>query len=42
MKSLITKHSVMVKNHKTSISLEEDFWQALHEIARSRRIVCHV
>lgn len=38
MKSLITKHSVMVKNHKTSISLEEDFWQALHEIARSRRI----
>jgi len=25
MKSLITKHSVMVKNHKTSISLEEDF-----------------
>jgi predicted DNA-binding ribbon-helix-helix protein len=38
MKSLIIKHSVMVENHKTSISLEDDFWQALHEIARLRRV----
>ena len=38
MKSLIAKHSVMVKDHKTSVSLEEDFWQALIEIARARRV----
>ena len=28
----------MVKNHKTSITLEDDFWQALIEIARLRRV----
>ena len=38
MKSLIIKRSVFVKNHKTSISLEDDFWQGLIEIARSRRV----
>ena len=38
MKSMITKRSVMVKNHKTSVTLEDDFWQALHEIARLRRV----
>jgi predicted DNA-binding ribbon-helix-helix protein len=38
VKSLIAKHSVMVKDHKTSVSLEEDFWQALIEIARARRV----
>jgi predicted DNA-binding ribbon-helix-helix protein len=35
---MITKRSVMVKNHKTSVTLEDDFWQALHEIARLRRV----
>ena len=38
MRSMITKRSVMVKNHKTSVTLEDDFWQALHEIARLRRV----
>ena len=38
MKSLIIKRSVFVKKHKTSISLEDDFWQGLIEIARSRRV----
>ena len=38
MKSMITKRSVMVKNHKTGVTLEDDFWQALHEIARLRRV----
>jgi predicted DNA-binding ribbon-helix-helix protein len=38
MKSLIVRRSVMVKKRKTSISLEDDFWQALHEIARLRRV----
>jgi predicted DNA-binding ribbon-helix-helix protein len=28
----------MVKNQKTSVSLEDDFWQGLHEIARLRRV----
>ncbi|WP_299671568.1 ribbon-helix-helix domain-containing protein [uncultured Roseobacter sp.] len=27
------KHSVTLKGHRTSISLEEDFWQALRAIA---------
>jgi predicted DNA-binding ribbon-helix-helix protein len=38
MKSLIVKRSVVVKNQKTSISLEDDFWQALREIARFRGV----
>ena len=38
MKSLIAKRSIMVKKRKTSITLEDDFWQALREIARLRRI----
>jgi len=38
MKSLIGKHSVVVKNQKTSVSLEDDFWQGLHEIARLRGV----
>ena len=38
MKSLIVRRSVMVKNQKTSVSLEDDFWQGLNEIARLRRV----
>ena len=38
MKSLVSKHSIIVNKRKTSISLEDDFWQALHEIARLRRV----
>jgi predicted DNA-binding ribbon-helix-helix protein len=38
MKSSIGKHSVVVKKRKTSITLEDDFWQALHEIAKFRRV----
>jgi predicted DNA-binding ribbon-helix-helix protein len=30
------KHSVVVSGHKTSVSLEEPFWQALREIATTR------
>ena len=29
-------HSVAVSGHKTSVSLEEPFWQALREIATAR------
>ncbi|MGZ2258053.1 ribbon-helix-helix domain-containing protein [Roseobacter sp. A03A-229] len=27
------KHSVTLKGHRTSISLEDDFWRALRDIA---------
>jgi predicted DNA-binding ribbon-helix-helix protein len=34
MKSLIVKRSVVIDGHKTSISLEDTFWNSLKEIAR--------
>ena len=37
MKSLLVKHTVVVKNHKTSIRLEDDFWKGLKKIAESRQ-----
>jgi predicted DNA-binding ribbon-helix-helix protein len=37
-KSLIVKRSIVIASHKTSISLEEDFWQALKEIATRRNM----
>ncbi len=33
MNSLIVKHSIVIANHKTSVSLEDAFWKALKEIA---------
>jgi predicted DNA-binding ribbon-helix-helix protein len=36
MKSLIFKRSIMVAGHKTSVSLEDAFWNGLKEIARER------
>jgi len=36
MKSLVTKRSIVVGGHKTSVSLEEPFWQGLKEIAANR------
>jgi len=38
MKSSIGKRTVVVKKRKTSITLEDDFWQALREIAILRRV----
>ena len=29
----IAKHSVLIDGHKTSVSLEPEFWQALTEVA---------
>jgi hypothetical protein len=40
MKSLGAKRSVVVADHKTSVSLEEAFWNGLKEIARGRNIAC--
>lgn len=30
------KHSVTLRGHRTSISLEEEFWHAYRDIARDR------
>jgi len=36
MKSPVIKRSVVVAGHKTSVSLENAFWQGLKEIAQGR------
>ena len=36
MSAGIVKRSVMIAGHRTSVSLEEPFWQALREIAAAR------
>ncbi|MBI1205152.1 MAG: aryl-sulfate sulfotransferase [Rhodopseudomonas sp.] len=38
MKSSIAKRSVVIGGHKTSVSLEEPFWQAVREITDKRSI----
>ncbi len=38
MKSLIVKRSVAFAGHKTSVSLEEAFWNSLKEIAASGKM----
>jgi predicted DNA-binding ribbon-helix-helix protein len=38
MASTIVKRSVLVRGHKTSVSLEEPFWNGLKEIAASRHL----
>jgi len=36
MKSLITKRSIGIAGHRTSVSLEDAFWGGLREIAKGR------
>jgi predicted DNA-binding ribbon-helix-helix protein len=36
MKSPVSKRSVVIAGHKTSVSLEDAFWNGLKEIARGR------
>jgi len=38
MQSTVVKRSVVVGGHKTSISLEDEFWTGLKEIAASRQL----
>jgi predicted DNA-binding ribbon-helix-helix protein len=38
MKSSIVKRSIVLAGHKTSVSLEEPFYQALKDIAVRRRV----
>ena len=36
MKSLVVKRSIVLAGHKTSVSLEDEFWSALKEVAAHR------
>jgi len=38
MKSPVVKRSIVIAGHKTSVSLEDAFWQALKEIAIARNM----
>jgi predicted DNA-binding ribbon-helix-helix protein len=38
MQSAVKKRSVLVGARRTSISLENEFWQALNDIAKTRKI----
>jgi predicted DNA-binding ribbon-helix-helix protein len=37
MKSLIVKRSIVLNGHKTSVSLEDEFWDGLREIAELQK-----
>ena len=37
MKSTVVKRSVVVAGHKTSVSLEDQFWEGLRVIAKDQR-----
>ncbi|MBV9347947.1 MAG: ribbon-helix-helix domain-containing protein [Pseudolabrys sp.] len=36
MKSSVVKRSIVINGHKTSVSLEDEFWKGLKEIAGTR------
>ena len=38
MKTAIIKRSIVIKGHKTSVSLENEFWEGLQEIAKHKSI----
>jgi predicted DNA-binding ribbon-helix-helix protein len=38
VKSPVVKRSVVIDGHKTSVSLEDPFWNDLKEIAHSQRV----
>jgi predicted DNA-binding ribbon-helix-helix protein len=38
MKSRIIKRSIAIAGRKTSVSLEDEFWSAMKEIARDRHM----
>ena len=37
MKSLVVKRSILVDKRKTSVSVEDDFWQSLKVIAKTHQ-----
>jgi predicted DNA-binding ribbon-helix-helix protein len=36
VKSLVVKRSIVIAGHKTSVSLEDAFWEGLKEVAEDR------
>ena len=38
MKSPVVKRSIVIAGHKTSVSLEDQFWDALKQIAAERKV----
>jgi predicted DNA-binding ribbon-helix-helix protein len=38
MKSPVVKRSIVIAGHKTSVSLEDAFWQGLKQIAAQRQL----
>ena len=38
MKSLVVKRSIVIAGHRTSVSLEDAFWNGLKESAGARRM----
>jgi predicted DNA-binding ribbon-helix-helix protein len=38
MKSPVVKRSIVVGGHKTSVSLEEAFWNSMKEISHERSV----
>ena len=38
MNSAVIKRSIVIAGHKTSVSLEDAFWQGLKEVAAARRV----
>jgi len=38
VKSLVSQRSVVIAGHKTSVRLEDQFWNSLKEIARERNM----
>jgi predicted DNA-binding ribbon-helix-helix protein len=37
MKSTVVKRSIVLAGHKTSVSLEDAFWERLKDIAKIKR-----
>ena len=35
-KGMVPKHSIIIAGHKTNVSLEDEFWSGLREIADER------
>ena len=38
MKSTVVKRSIVLEGHKTSVSLEDAFWDGLKDVAKARRL----
>ena len=42
MRSRVAKRSIVLAGHKTSVSLEDEFWKGLKEVAVLRLIICPI